>query len=84
MSAGMILYCDRWKETVRFYRDILKLAVTCENNWLVEFELAKSSRLGIADADRTSLSSANGDGITLTLQVDDIDRAHRHCMVLYT
>ena len=72
-----ILYCRNWDTTVQFYRNELKLVVDHEKEWFVEFRLAGNTYLSIANADRTSIKSSNGDGITLSLQVEDVDDMHR-------
>ncbi len=68
-----ILYCRNWDDTVKFYRDVLKLSVNHEAEWLVEFQLIDNSFLGIANAASTSIKSSNGDGITLSFQVENVD-----------
>ncbi len=75
-TANTILYCWNWQETVAFYKEKLHLKITVDLDWFVEFELNPKSRLSIADAARTSRGSCEGKGITLTLQVNDIERAH--------
>ena len=70
--ANTILYCDRWSECVDFYRNTIGLAVTFENEWFVEFCVAGSSMLSVADARRATIRSAAGRGITLTWQVESI------------
>ena len=77
-TANTILYCQRWRETVAFYKTQLGLTVTSSHPWFVEFKLNGASRLSIADEARTSMNSAGGKGITLTLEVDDIEEAHRY------
>ena len=72
-----ILYCRNWETTVKFYRDVLKLMVNHETEWLVEFQLVDNTYLSIANASRTSILSSNGDGITLSFQVGTVDAAHR-------
>ena len=76
VRSNTILYCDHWNETIKFYRDILKLSIHHETDWLVEFQLLDRAYLSIADAHRTSIKSAKGDGLTLSLEVKDVDRAH--------
>lgn len=73
--VNTILYCGKWKETVAFYKEILNLHVACSREWFVEFELNKTSRLSIADASRTSVAASGGKGITITMKVDDIEKA---------
>ena len=75
--TNTILYCRRWKETVTFYRDRLSLEVAFETDWLVEFKLTSTSFLSVADQSRTTLSSAGGDGITLSFQVEKLEAIHR-------
>ena len=72
-TANTILYCRKWKETVVFYKTQLKLQVTTSNEWFVEFKLNDASRLSIADEARSSMDSNDGKGITITLEVDDIE-----------
>ena len=71
-SANIILYCKKWAETVTFYRSGLTLPVTASTDWFVEFQVTTTSRLSVADESRTSVKSAGGKGITITLQVADI------------
>lgn len=73
--SNTILYCDRWAETVDFYRRVLALPVNVENEWFVELRLTQTSFISIADARRCSIDSSGGQGVTVTLQVDDV-RAH--------
>jgi catechol 2,3-dioxygenase-like lactoylglutathione lyase family enzyme len=73
LTSNTILYCRKWDQTVHFYRKLLALPVLFENDWFVEFELNSVSRLSIADENRTSIKSNNGTGITLALEVADID-----------
>ena len=72
-----ILYCRNWATTVKFYRDVLKLSVNHKTEWLVEFQLVDNTYLSIANAADTSIKSSNGDGITLSFQVETVDVAHR-------
>jgi uncharacterized glyoxalase superfamily protein PhnB len=69
-----ILYCARFGDTVGFYRDLLRLEVTFANEWFVEFRLGDTATLSIADAGRTTIESAQGRGMTLSLKVDNLDR----------
>jgi len=75
-TANTILYCRKWKEAVCFYEAQLRLPVTTSKEWFVEFKLNEASRLSIADASRTSVDSNDGKGITITLEVDDIETTH--------
>lgn len=73
--TNTILYCRRWLETVHFYREQLRLPVSFANDWFVEFRLSTSAYLSIADATRTSIKDVQGQGVTLTWKVADLDRA---------
>ena len=73
-ATNTILYCRKWEETVEFYRSGLKLPVLSSTAWFVEFKLNNTSRLSVADETRTSVKSSGGKGITLSLQVDDIEQ----------
>ncbi|MBU0768176.1 MAG: VOC family protein [Proteobacteria bacterium] len=72
-----ILYCRNWETTVKFYRDVMKLMVNHETEWLVEFQLVDNTYLSIANTAGTSIQSSNGDGITLSFQVETVDVVHR-------
>ena len=52
------------------------MPVTTSNEWFVEFKLNDGSRLSIADEARTSIDSNDGKGITITLEVDNIEVTH--------
>ncbi len=67
-----ILYSTRWPEMVTFYRDVLRLPIVFENEWLVEFHVAASAFVSVADSARASIDAGNGAGLTLSWQVDDV------------
>ncbi len=73
LRTNTILYCRRWRSTVRFYRDVIGLAVNLNAGWLVEFELPGRAFLSIADARRASIPSGEGRGVTISLQVRDLE-----------
>jgi hypothetical protein len=73
-AANAILYCKKWQEVVAFYRDGLKLLILSSNDWFVEFKLNEMSRLSVADEARTSIDSSDGKGITISLQIVDIEQ----------
>ena len=75
ITANIILYCKEWDATVRFYRDGLHLPVLFSADWFIEFGLTETSRLSIADEKHASVKSCKNAGITLTLQVQDINAA---------
>ena len=72
-AANTILYCKKWNETVAFYRDGLKLLVIHSTDWFVEFKLNESARLSVAHEARASIKSGEGHGITISLQVADVE-----------
>ena len=71
--ANIILYCKKWEETVEFYRDVLGLEVRFSKGWFVEFYLNESSCLSVADEKHASVKSSDGGGITISLNVEDIE-----------
>jgi catechol 2,3-dioxygenase-like lactoylglutathione lyase family enzyme len=73
-STNTILYCKNWQETVEFYRTGLKLLVLSSNEWFVEFKLNEMSRISVANEARTSIDSSGGKGITVSLQVADVEQ----------
>jgi uncharacterized glyoxalase superfamily protein PhnB len=52
----------------------LKLLVISTNDWFVEFKLNEMSRLSVANETRTSVKSGDGRGITISLQVANIEQ----------
>ena len=79
-AVNTILYCKKWQETVTFYKDGLKLLAISSNNWFVEFKLNEMSRLSVADEVRASIKSGDGRGITISLQVSDIEQTRSELM----
>jgi predicted enzyme related to lactoylglutathione lyase len=79
-STNTILYCTNWEQTVEFYRTGLKLPVLSSTEWFVEFKLNAMSRISVADEARTSIRSSSGNGITVSLQVDDIEQTRTELM----
>ncbi len=71
-KANTILYTDRWRDTVAFYRDVLQLPVAMTKEWFIEFRLDQGSFLSVADAGRATIAAGSGAGITLSWQVDDV------------
>lgn len=68
------MYCKKWRETVLFYRDGIKLLELLSNDWFVEFKLNEISRLSVADESRASVKSGDGKGVTISLQVVDLEQ----------
>jgi catechol 2,3-dioxygenase-like lactoylglutathione lyase family enzyme len=75
--TNTIVYCVNWAKTVAFYRDRLGLEIAFQNDWFVEFRLTDRSFLSIADQSRATVSSAQGKGLTLSFQIEDITTIHR-------
>ena len=71
--TNTILYCDKWTETLVFYEKKLGLPVTYRSHWFVEFALSETARVSVADASRTTVKSGFGRGITLSLQMKNLD-----------
>ena len=71
--TNTILYCQKWLETVAFYRDTLALPIAFENDWFVEFKLGEAGFLSVANEARATVKTAHGLGLTLAWQVDDVD-----------
>ena len=77
-TTNTILYCKQWGKTVEFYRNQLCLPVLFTTDWFVEFSLNAMSRLSIANEKRSSIKGCGGKGITITLEVDDIEAAREY------
>ena len=78
--TNTILYCQAFEETVAFYRELLKLPITAQKDWFVEFRLNDQAFVSVADASRTTIPAGRGAGITLSWQVEDV-RAVRYRLV---
>ena len=78
LTTNTILYCKEWKKTVGFYRDQLKLPIIFASDWFLEFRLNAMSRLSIADEKRSSIKSRGGKGVTVSLEVDDIEAVREY------
>lgn len=78
LTTNVILYCTNWDLTVQFYRDRLRLPVIFSAHWFMEFRLTGTSRLSIIDERHASIKSCGHSGITIALQVKDIDKAREH------
>ena len=53
--TNTILYCQAFEETVAFYRELLKLPITAQKDWFVEFRLNDQAFVSVADASRTTI-----------------------------
>lgn len=73
--TNTILYCRNWQAAVNFYRYQIGLPVEFVNDWFIEFQLTGTSFLSIANAARATIDAVQGQGITLTWQVDDVAAA---------
>ena len=71
-TANTILYCKKWQETVDFYKHHLKLPITHDSDWFIEFKVTETAQIRAADERKESIKSSGGAGITLALQVEDI------------
>ena len=70
--TNTILYCRNWSETASFYRTILELQINHQTDWFIEFQLTDTAYISVANADRASIQSVGGQGITLSRQVAEI------------
>lgn len=74
--ANTILYCAKWQETVNFYETGLQLPVLLRKDWFVEFALGSGAALSVADQSRATVDPAEGQGITISIRVDDAAVVH--------
>ncbi len=77
-TMNTILYCKHWEQTVAFYQTQFGLAINFRNEWFVEFQLTDSARISIADEKRATIKTSRGAGITLALQVDNIEETWQY------
>jgi catechol 2,3-dioxygenase-like lactoylglutathione lyase family enzyme len=76
-SSNTILYCKKWNECVRFYREKLGFKTSMEKDWFIEFRICDGSSLSIADENRASVKSTGGGGITIALKYDSADEIRK-------
>ncbi|MCB8929391.1 MAG: VOC family protein [Ardenticatenaceae bacterium] len=80
--SNTILYCRYWTETVHFYKEQLCFPVAFENAWFVEFQLTSTSFLSIANSARATIVDVQGQGVTLTWEVMDLEKTKEHLEML--
>ncbi|HPL15943.1 MAG TPA: VOC family protein [Spirochaetota bacterium] len=78
ISSNTIIYCKKWDECKRFYRDILGLRIHFEKDWFIEFHICEGAYLSIADEAHTSIKNAAGGGITIALKFDSADEMRKN------
>lgn len=71
-----ILYCHKWSETVHFYETQLGLTAVFRNDWFVEFQIRDHCFVSVANAAHATIAAVNGQGITLTLNVENLEEIH--------
>lgn len=74
--SNTILYCQKWDEVVAFYQSQLKLEINSSKEWFVEFKLTDQAFLSVANESRASIKSSNGQGVTITFEVADIEATY--------
>ena len=75
-AMNTVLYCQHYAQTLAFYGHVLGLPRTVVKDWFVEFQVAHEAFLSVADQNRATIKSAQGKGLTLTFQVDDVRARH--------
>jgi catechol 2,3-dioxygenase-like lactoylglutathione lyase family enzyme len=76
-QVNTILYCEAFAPTVDFYHRRLGLRVTFSNDWFVEFGLGDDASLSIADSSRATIPAVEGKGMTLSIEVADLEDVRR-------
>ena len=72
-SSNTILYCRKWTETVRFYKEVMKFTECfSKDDWFIEFMIGETTNISLADASRCSVSAVQGQGVTLSFCVNDL------------
>jgi catechol-2,3-dioxygenase len=70
--TNIILYCRKWLAMTEFYGRVLGLPVQHQNDWFIEYQIREGCYLSVANAERATIQSAAGQGITLSWQVADV------------
>lgn len=77
-AGNTIIYCNMWPEMVAFYRDQLGLQATfAKDDWFIELRVCEGCHLSLAAAERCSVPSAHGKGLTLSWKVAGLADLHR-------
>ena len=72
-QSNIILYCKNWEECIIFYKEKLKLEINFSKSWFVEFSLNDFSKLSIANEEKATIKSAEGLGVTISLNIENIN-----------
>ena len=83
-SLHTVIYCQKWKECISFYTDILGFPVVFTNEIFVEVQPATGARIGLMDAGRTRWPASRGDSFILSFRVADIEETHQCLQRRYT
>ncbi|MBZ0306050.1 MAG: VOC family protein [Anaerolineae bacterium] len=76
--TNTILYCRKWKETVAFYTELFAFPISHQTDWFIEFQITPDSYLSIADESRTTVKGVEGQGVTLSWQVNHLNETHAY------
>jgi len=76
LSCHTVLYCQKWKECISFYQDVLGFPIVFANNILVEVEPKVNTRIGLIDVSRTKRKFTAPENIILSFQVASIEKAY--------
>ncbi|MFP4200419.1 MAG: VOC family protein [Clostridia bacterium] len=72
------LYYTDLDPVVPFYRDVLGLDLQIDQGWAKIFRLNDRAYVGLVDESRGSMTATGGEGVLLTLVVEDVDAWYRH------
>lgn len=82
-SLNTILYCQHWDDSRRFYKELLQLPISFQkDDWFIEFRVNPGAHLSIADAQKCTIPPAGGDGLTLSLRCDDLEKIREELIAL--
>lgn len=74
-SSNTILYCNNWEACVQFYQDILQFRLSfAKDDWFRELIVNDGARISLAKVQHCSIPSAEGRGLTLSWQVEELEQ----------
>jgi len=76
-SFHTVLFCSDWDACVAFYRDILEFPVVDERSGFMEFQVTRTSRIGLIQSRRDSASKKKNSSFILSFRVGNVEELHK-------
>lgn len=76
-SFHTVLFCSNWDACVAFYRDVLEFPVVDEKPGFIEFQVTRSSRIGLIQSRRDADSNKKESSFILSFRVGNVEEFHK-------